>query len=194
MLFDWIELRQYYIINVINHIQINPRFKIYTILYLSLIIYLCHVSKLQIFNPLNKPNSKLLEYLSTINTISQIVFDLSVNIFNPRGLGYRSTNEYSRLNRIFRSFVFFILSDITVYEIITLSNNNEIRRPLNLVWQMQKCEWRGLLQVSADFTCKVVSDANNFTRSSTSGICSRMKFIRSPRISVPSCKLIGGKI
>lgn len=90
-------MRQYYIINVINHIQ-NPRFKIYTILYLSLIIYLCHVSKLQIFNPLNKPNTKLLEYLSTINTISQIVFDLSVNIFNPLGLGYRSTNEYSRLN------------------------------------------------------------------------------------------------
>lgn len=90
-------MRQYYIINVINHIQ-NPRFKIYTILYLSLIIYLCHVSKLQIFNPLNKPNTKLLEYLSTINTISQIVFDLSVNIFNPLGLDYRSTNEYSRLN------------------------------------------------------------------------------------------------
>lgn len=112
MLFDWIELRQYYIINVINHIQINPRFKIYTILYLSLIIYLCHVSKLQIFNPLNKPNTKLLEYLSTINTISQIVFDLSVNIFNPRGLGYRSTNEYSRLNRIFRSFVFFPLKHL----------------------------------------------------------------------------------
>lgn len=107
-------MRQYYIINVINHIQ-NSRFKIYTILYLSLIIYLCHVSKLQIFNPLNKPNTKLLEYLSTINTISQIVFDLSVNIFNPLGLDYRSTNEYSRLNppphRIFQSFILEIESN-----------------------------------------------------------------------------------